>query len=73
MQARHAAHTETVTKLGQVLSPTQMQKLKLLMPHRHRFMRARMGMQGPMGMHGRMGMGKDHWGPPPPAPGQGQP
>lgn len=60
MEARRAAHTATVTKLGQVLSPTQMKKLELLMPERHhRFfmMRGRMGMHGPMG--GKMGM----WGP----------
>jgi hypothetical protein len=86
MQARHAAHAETVTQLGQVLSPIQMKKLKLLMPHRHRFMmrggmgmhgkmgmRGHMGMAGPMGMHGPMGMWKDHGSappPPPPAPNQ---
>jgi len=77
MQATRAAHTETLTKLGQVLSPTQMKKLKLLMPHRHRFMM----MGGGMGMHGRMRMGmhgdgmwKDHGQgpPPPPPPGPGQ-
>jgi hypothetical protein len=78
MQARRTAHTETETKLGQVLSSAQMNKLKLLRPHRHRFMmRGGMGMHGPMGMHGdmhgRMGMWKDHGaGPPPPAPGPGQ-
>jgi hypothetical protein len=71
MQARRAAHTETVTKLGQVLSPTQMKKLKLLMPERHRrffMMRGRMGMHGHMG--GKMGMWGPHPGhgdgPPPP-------
>ena len=70
MEARKAAHTETVTKLGQVLSPAQMKKLKLLMPERHRhfFM-----MRGPMGMHGpgKMGMWgphRDHGGGPPPPP-----
>src|SRR5579872_3020666 len=77
MQVTRAAHTETLTKLGQVLSPTQMKKLKLLMPHRHRFMM----MGGGMGMHGRMRMGmhgdgmwKDHGQgpPPPPPPGPGQ-
>jgi len=77
MEARKAAHTEAQTKLGQVLSPTQMKKLKLLMPHRHRgfMMRGRMGMHGPMGMGGPMGpMGKWHdhsdqrMGPPPPPP-----
>jgi Spy/CpxP family protein refolding chaperone len=53
MEARRAAHTETVTKLGQVLSPGQVKKLKLLMPERHRrFMMRR----GPMGMHGMRGM-----------------
>ncbi|HUN72212.1 MAG TPA: hypothetical protein VMU52_07875 [Steroidobacteraceae bacterium] len=58
MQARRAAHQETLTKLGQVLSPTQMKKLELLMPHRHRFM-----MGGPMGMHGHRGMGGGMHGP----------
>ena len=63
METRTAARTETVAKLGQVLSPTQMKKLTLLMPHRHRrfMMRGRMGMHGPMGgpmgMSGPMGMG----------------
>lgn len=75
MQARRTAHTETVTKLGQVLSPTQMTKLKLLMPHRHHFMmRGGMDMHGPMGMHGGMhggmGMWTDHGTGPPPPPGQ---
>jgi hypothetical protein len=75
MEARKAAHTEAQTKLGQVLSPTQMKKLKLLMPERHhRFfrMRGRMGMHGPMGMGGPMGKWHDHgMGPPPPPPGAG--
>jgi hypothetical protein len=69
MEARRAAHTETLTKLGQVLSPTQMRKLKLLMPMRHRrfFMRhGPMGMRGPMGMPGPMGRWHPH-------PGQGGP
>jgi Spy/CpxP family protein refolding chaperone len=74
MEARKAAHTQTEAKLGQVLSATQMQKLKLLMPHRHRFfrMRGRMGMHGgmgPMGKVGPMGMWHPHPGagaPPPP-------
>jgi hypothetical protein len=73
MEARKAAHTEAQTKLGQVLSATQMTKLKLLMPHRHhRFfrMRGRMGMHGPMGKGGPMGMWHPH-GPPPPPPGGG--
>jgi len=80
MEARRAAHTETVTRLGQVLSAAQMKKLKLLMPQRHRrFMmeRERMGMHGMRGMHGPMDMDgpKGAWdhhsdqGPPPP-PGQ---
>lgn len=62
MEARRAAHTETVTKLGQVLSPAQMKKLKVLMPQRHRhFMMGRggmgmHGMHGPMDMHGSMDM-----------------
>jgi hypothetical protein len=80
MQAARAAHTETETKLGQVLSPAQMTKLKLLMPDRHHFrMRGRMGMHGHMGMHGGMGMHgpgpgmwKDHGGAPPAPPGPGQ-
>jgi len=78
MEARRAAHTETLTKLGQVLSPTQMKKLKLLMPERHRrffMMRGRrgpMGPMGPMGMHGGWGPHGDHgMGPPPPPPGPG--
>lgn len=62
MEARRAAHTETVTKLGQVLSPTQMKKLKLLMPQRHRRFFA---MRGPMGMHGPMGGEMGMWGPHP--------
>jgi Spy/CpxP family protein refolding chaperone len=77
MEARRAAHTETQAKLGQVLSPTQMKKLKLLMPERHhRFFRTGgpMGMYGPMGMHGPMGKWHPHpddgAGPPPP-PGAG--
>jgi hypothetical protein len=73
MEARRAAHTETETKLGQVLSPAQMKKLKLLMPERHRpFMRrGPMSMGGPMGMHGPKGMWQSDWngGPPPPPPG----
>jgi hypothetical protein len=76
MEARKAAHTEAKTKLGQVLSPTQMKKLDLLMPHRHHgfMMRGRMGMHGPMGP---MGMGGWHhddghgMGPPPPPPPDG--
>lgn len=74
MEARKAAHTEAQTKLGQVLSPTQMKKLKLLMPHRHRgfMMRGRMGMGGPMGPMGPMGKWHHHpdhgMGPPPPPP-----
>jgi hypothetical protein len=71
--ARKAAHADALTKLGQVLSPSQMKKLKLLMPERHRrffMMRGRMGMRGPMGPGGPMGpMGKwhsDHGAPPPP-------
>jgi hypothetical protein len=76
MEARKAAHTEAQTKLGQVLSPTQMKKLKLLMPHRHRgFMRGRMGMHGPMGMGGWHDHPGQHpgkgMGPPPPPPGGG--
>ncbi len=78
MEARRAAHTQTLTKLGQVLSPAQMKKLKLLMPERHgRFcmMRGRMGTHGPMGMHGpteMWGRHADHGeGPPPPPPGPG--
>lgn len=80
METRRAAHTETETKLGQVLSPAQMKKLKLLMPqrHGHSFMRhghmgmhGPMGMDGPMGMHGPKGMwhGDQGGGPPPPPPG----
>lgn len=76
MEARRAARTETETKLGQVLSPAQMKKLKLLMPQRHRrFMRrGPMGMHGPIcmhGMHGPMGMWHPDQGggPPPPPPG----
>ena len=69
MEARRAARTATETKLGQVLSPAQMNKLKLLMPHRHRrfgFMR-----RGPMGHMGMGGPGmwhphKGHAGGPPP-------
>lgn len=76
MAARRAARADAVTKLGQVLSPTQMKKLKLLMPQRHRrffiMRRGRMGMRGPMGM-GPMGMGHPHpgqgAGPPPPGAG----
>jgi Spy/CpxP family protein refolding chaperone len=66
-EARRAAHTEAVTKLGQVLSPRQMKKLELLMPKRHhRLFMMRMAMRGRMGMwrpHAGYGM----W-PPPPAP-----
>ena len=77
MQAARTAHTETETKLGQVLSPAQIKKLKLLRPHRHHFMmRGGMGRHGPMGMHGGMhgpmGMWKDHGAGPPPPPGPGQ-
>lgn len=74
MEARKAAHTEAQTKLGQVLSPTQMKKLKLLMPHRHRgfMMRGRMGMGGPMGPMGPIDKWHHHpdhgMGPPPPPP-----
>jgi len=67
MAARRAAHADALARLGQVLSPTQMKKLKLLMPQRHRrfFMRhGAMGMHGRMGMHGPMGMWHRH-------PGQG--
>ena len=85
MEARKAARTQAKAKLGQVLSATQMQKLKLLMPHRHhRFfrMRGRMGMHGGMGMHRGMGPmgqgGPGMWhqhppgaGGPPPPPGGG--
>lgn len=76
MAARKAAHQEAKTKLGQVLSPTQMKKLELLMPHRHRgfMMRGRMGMHGPMDKGGPMDWhhGPDHgMGPPPPPPGGG--
>ena len=79
MEARKAARKEAETKLGQVLSPSQMKKLKLLMPHRHHgfMMRGRMGMHGPMGgmdKDGPMGWhhGPDHgMGPPPPPPGGG--
>ena len=61
METRRAAHTETLTKLGQVLSPTQMKKLELLMPERrHRFLMM-CGRMGHMGEHGGMGM----WGPHP--------
>src|SRR6185437_12218543 len=80
MEARRAAHTETITKLGQVLSPAQMKKLKLLMPQRHRHMRrGMMGLHGPMGMqepkgmwHHRPDQGPDQGpgAPPPPGPGQ---
>lgn len=70
MEARRAAHTETETKLGQVLSPSQMKKLKLLIPDRHRhFMRrGPMVMGEPMGMHGPKGMWQSdqNGGPPPP-------
>lgn len=74
MEARKAARQQAETKLGQVLSPTQIKKLKLLMPHGHH------GMRGRMGMHGRMGpKGPGGWhhgpgrgmGPPPPPPGGG--
>ena len=76
MEARKAARKEAETKLGQVLSPTQMKKLKLLMPHRHHGMRGRMGMHGRMGHMGPMEMGPGDWhhspdrgmGPPPPPP-----
>jgi hypothetical protein len=73
MAARKAAHADAVSKLGQVLSPTQMKKLKLLMPRRHRrffMMRGRMGMRGPMGRRGPMGKWHPHPGQgagPPPA------
>jgi hypothetical protein len=74
MEARKAAHTEAQTKLGQVLSPAQMKKLDLLMPHRHHgfMMRGRMGMHGHMGPMG-MGGWHDHGdhGPPPPPPPDG--
>lgn len=67
--ARRAAHADALTKLGQVLSPTQMKKLKLLVPKRHRrfFMR-----RGPMGMRGPMGGWHPGHGPGPnPGPGPG--
>jgi len=69
MEARRAARAETLTKLGQVLSPAQMKKLKLLMPeHRHRFSMMR-GHMGHMDMGGPMGMWHPHpdggAGPPP--------
>lgn len=67
MEARRAAHAETVTKLSQVLSPTQMKKFELLRPQRHRrffMMRRHMGMWGP---HPDRGGGP----PPPPPPGAG--
>lgn len=79
MEARRAAHTETVTKLGQVLSPAQMKKLELLMPERHRRFLMRRGMMGMPGMHGSMdrhgpkGMWHPHpdsGAPPPPPSGQ---
>jgi hypothetical protein len=75
MAARKAAHTEAKTKLGQVLSATQMKKLQLLMPHRrHGFgMRGRMGMHGPMGMGGWHGHDGHGMGPPPPPPPGGDP
>jgi flagellar biosynthesis GTPase FlhF len=82
MEARRAARTETVTKLGQVLSPAQMKKLKLLMPKRHRrFMMMGPGGMGMHGMHGSMGMPgpkgmwdhpSDEAAPPPPPPPPGQ-
>jgi hypothetical protein len=78
MEARRAAHTQTQTKLSQVLNPTQMKKLELLMPERHhRFfmMRGPMGMHGPMGMQGPMGKWHPHpddgADAPPPPPGAG--
>lgn len=76
MAARRDAHADALSKLGQVLSPTQMKKLKLLMPRHHRFlmMRGRMGMRGPMSMPGPMGMWHPHpgqGGAPPPPPGAG--
>ena len=68
MAGRRAARADALTKLGQVLSPTQMKKLKLLMPERgHRLfmMRGRMCMSG-------MGMWPPHpgaaMGPPPQPP-----
>lgn len=71
MEARKAARADAKAKLGQVLSPTQMKKLDLLMPKRHhRFLMIR----GPMGMHGPMGMWHhpgDGPAPPPPPPGPG--
>lgn len=76
MAARRSAHAAALTKLGQVLSPTQMKKLKLLMPRRHRrfFMRrGPMGRPGGMGMSGPMGKWHPHpgqgSGPPPGGPG----
>jgi Spy/CpxP family protein refolding chaperone len=79
MEARTAAHTEAQTKLGQVLNPTQIRKLALLMPHRRhgfRGMRGHMGHMGPMGgMGGPMGWhhhpGNGMGPPPPPAPAGG--
>ncbi|HEX5458735.1 MAG TPA: hypothetical protein VFX20_02065 [Steroidobacteraceae bacterium] len=79
VDARRAAHTETVTKLGQVLSPAQMKKLELLTPERHRRFLMRRGMMGMHGMHGSMDMhgSKGMWhhhpdsgAPPPPPSGQ---
>lgn len=74
MEARRAAHSASVTKLGQVLSPTQMKKLELLMPERHRrllMMRRSMCMHGPMhgGGMGMWGPHPDHGDGPPPPPG----
>jgi len=79
MEASRAAHTETVTKLGQVLSPAQMKKLELLMPERHRRFLMRRGMMGMQGMHGSMDMHgpkgmwhhqRDSGAPPPPPAGR---
>ena len=78
MEAGKAAHTEAKTKLGQVLNPTQMKKLALLMPHhRHGFrgMHGHMGHMGPMGMGGPMGWHHhpgNGMGPPPPPAGGSQ-
>lgn len=57
-EARRAAHTETLAKLGQVLSPTQMKKLKLLMPQHRRFF-MRHGPMGPMGGSSNAQRGRD--------------
>lgn len=67
METRRAAHAETLTKLSQVLSPTQMKKLELLMPERHHRFPMMCGRMGPMGHMGHMGDhgGMGMWGPHP--------